>query len=71
MIKPEWYSIKTMTNEARKTQELISVFIREAGIDEDSAKKCVIILGREMFRNGLSYDYLVDFWNGVINESKK
>jgi hypothetical protein len=71
MIKPEWYFIKTMTNEARKTQELISVFIREAGIDEDSAKKCVIILGREMFRNGLSYDYLVNFWNGVINEAKK
>jgi hypothetical protein len=71
MIKPEWHFIKTMTNEARKTQELISVFIREAGIDEDSAKKCVIILGREMFRNGLSYDYLVNFWNGVINEAKK
>jgi hypothetical protein len=71
MIKPEWHFIKTMTNEARKTQELISVFIREAGIDEDSAKKCVIILGREMFKNGLSYDYLVNFWNGVINEAKK
>ena len=71
MIKPEWHFIKTMTNEARKTQELISVFIREAGIDEDSAKKCVIILGREMFSNGLSYDYLVNFWNGVINEAKK
>ena len=45
-----------MTNEARKTQELISTFIRETGIDEHSAKKCVNILAREMFRNGLSYD---------------
>ena len=71
MIKPEWYFMNERTNYQIKTQELISSFIREADISEDSAKKCVIILGREMFRNGLSYDYLVNFWNGVINEAKK
>ena len=71
MIKPEWYFMNERTNYQIKTQELISSFIREADISEDSAKKCVIILGREMFKNGLSYDYLVDFWKGVINEAKK
>tara|TARA_R110000868_G_scaffold800_4_gene5902 strand:+ start:1168 stop:1350 length:183 start_codon:yes stop_codon:yes gene_type:complete len=59
-----------MTNEARKTQELISTFIRETGIDEHSAKKCVNILAREMFRNGLSYDYQVKFWNAIIERVK-
>jgi len=71
MIKPEWYFMTERTNYQIKTQELISSFIREADISEDSAKKCVIILGREMFKNASLYDYLANFWKGVIDEAKK
>jgi hypothetical protein len=39
MIKPEWYFMNERTNYQIKTQELISTFIREADISEDSAKK--------------------------------
>jgi len=48
-----------------KAQKLISRFIRECDVDEDSAKKGSLILIDELFKWGLPYKYQIEFWTDV------
>tara|TARA_R110000868_G_scaffold345534_5_gene606661 strand:+ start:68 stop:259 length:192 start_codon:yes stop_codon:yes gene_type:complete len=52
-------------------QRLVSTFIRDAGVDEPTARKCIGVLGVEMFKNGLSYDYQQEYWKKIIDVSNK
>jgi len=48
-----------------QAQKLISRYISECGVDEDSAKKGVLILIDEIFKWGLPYRYQIEFWTEV------
>ena len=48
-----------------KAQNLISRFISECDIDEESAKKASLILIDELFKWGLPYKYQIEFWTDV------
>jgi len=52
-------------NASDKAQKLISRFISECNVDEDSAKKASLILIDELFKWGLPYKYQIEFWTEV------
>ena len=52
-------------NASDQAQKLISRFISECEVDEDSAKKAGLILIDELFKWGLPYRYQIKFWTEV------